>query len=154
MTDTHTAQGRYFEEFHEGFTIVSAGRTVTETDIVNFSGVAGDFNQIHTNADFARKGAYGRRIAQGLLVLSMANGLLVQSGIVEGTILAFREITWKFSRPVFIGDTIYTRATTTKRKNMEKLGGGSVTFDIEVTNQDGKLVQRGQWVALIASKPA
>ena len=153
MTNVYKSRGYYFEDYTEGFTILSPGRTITEADIVNFSGVAGDYNQIHTNVDFARKGAYGRRIAQGLLVLSIANGLLVQSGFVEGTIIAFREITWKFSKPVFIGDTIYAKAVTAHLRAMPPLGGGTVTFDVEVTNQDEGVVQRGQWVALIASKP-
>jgi acyl dehydratase len=152
MRQTYTVRGRYFEEFAMGELAVSAGRTVTETDIVNFAGLAGDYTQIHTNEDFAQHTLFGRRVAHGLLVMSMASGLLAQLGFIEGTVLAFRELTWKFSLPAFIGDTIHVEATVTNLKPLKRLGGGSVTFDIQVLNQDAKCVQGGQWVLLVASK--
>lgn len=83
----------------------------------------------------------------------MATGLSAQLGFIEGTVLAFRELTWKFSLPTFIGDTIHVRATVAQLKPMRRLGGGSVTLDVQVINQEAKVVQRGQWVVLIASKP-
>jgi len=153
MTDTFTPRGRYFEEFEVGDTVVSAGRTITETDIVSFAGVAGDYTQIHTNAEFARQGMFGQRVAHGLLALAMASGLLAQLGFVQGTVLAFRDLTWKFSLPIFIGDTIHTTATVAELKAMQRLGGGSVTFDVQVINQKDKVVQRGKWVLLIAGQP-
>jgi 3-hydroxybutyryl-CoA dehydratase len=154
MTETFIRQGRYFEEFELEDSFVSAGRTITETDIVNFAGTTGDYTQIHTNVEVARQGVFGRRIAHGLLGLSVASGLLVQLGFIEGTVLAFRELTWKFSQPVFIGDTIHTEATVAKAKAMPRLGGGAVTFDVRVVNQESEVVQRGKWVLLIADKPA
>lgn len=152
MPQTYTVRGRYFEEFALGDLAVSAGRTVTETDLVNFAGLAGDFTQIHTNAEFAEQGFFGKRIAHGLLLMSMASGLLAQLGFIEGTVLAFRELAWKFSLPVFIGDTIHVEAAVTGLRPLKRLGGGTVTFDIRVINQDGKCVQNGQWVLLVASR--
>ena len=152
MPQTYTVRGRYFEEFEVGDRAVSTGRTVTEADIVNFAGLAGDYTQIHTNAEFAQHSLFGRRVAHGLLLMSMASGLLAQLGFIEGTVLAFREVTWKFSLPVFIGDTIHVEAAVTDLKPLKRLGGGAVTFDIQVINQDGKVVQSGQWVLLVASK--
>lgn len=153
MTETFIRQGRYFEEFEVGDTVVSAGRTITETDIVNFAGIAGDYTQIHINAEFARQSVFGQRIAYGLLGLAIATGLSAQLGFIEGTVLAFRELTWKFSLPIFIGDTIHTKATVAELKAMRRLGGGAVTFDVRVINQKDKVVQRGKWVVLIASEP-
>jgi len=153
MPETFARKGRYFEEFGVSDSFVSAGRTITETDIVNFAGITGDYTQIHTNAEAARRGLFGRRIAHGLLGLSVASGLLVQLGFIEGTVLAFRELTWKFSQPVLIGDTIHTEATVAKIKAMPRLGGGTVTFDVRVVNQEDEVVQRGKWVLLIAAKP-
>ena len=152
MPQTYTVRGRYFEEFAVGDRAVSAGRTVTEADIVSFAGLAGDYTQIHTNEDFAQHTLFGKRVAHGLLLMSMASGLLAQLGFMEGTVLAFRELTWKFSLPVFIGDTIHVEAAVTGLKPLKRLGGGAVTFDIQVINQDGKVVQSGQWVLLVASK--
>lgn len=154
MPETFTPRGRYFEEFQVGETVVSAGRTITEADVVNFAGLSGDYTQIHTDAEFARQGMFGQRVAHGLLGLSIASGLTAQLGFIEGTVLAFRELTWKFSLPTFIGDTIHIKATVAKLKAMRRLGGGAVTFDIRVINQEDKVVQRGTWVVLIASKPA
>src|SRR5215210_7875646 len=101
-------RGMYFEEFAVGQRVRTSSRTITEADIVSFAGLSGDFNQIHIDAEYAKSTPYGQRIAHGLLVLSIASGLGVQTGIMEGTILAFREIIeWKFVAPVFIGDTLH-----------------------------------------------
>jgi len=143
----------YFEEFEMGHTVVSAGRTITEADVVNFAGLSGDYNQIHTDAEYAREDMFGQRVAHGLLGLAVASGLAAQLGFIEGTVLAFRELTWKFSAPIFIGETIHLEATVAERKAMRRLGGGAVTMDVKIKNQAGKVTQRGQWVVLIASKP-
>ena len=152
MTNTYISRGRYFEEFALGDTVVSAGRTITEADIVNFAGLSGDYTQIHTNAEFARQGLFGQRVAHGLLLMAIASGLLAQLGLIEGTVLAFRELTWKFSLPVFIGDTIHIQATVANLKALRRLGGGAVTLDVQIVNQEGKMVQSGQWTLLIAGK--
>jgi acyl dehydratase len=153
MPDAFIPRGRYFEEFQIGDTVVSAGRTITESDIVSFAGISGDFTQIHTDAEYACQGVFGRRVAHGLLGLAVASGLAAQLGFIEGTVLAFRELSYKFSLPIFIGDTIHIKATVSELKPMRRLGGGSVTFDMQVINQEDKVVQRGKWVILIASKP-
>ena len=88
----------------------------------------------------------------GLVGLAVATGLAAQLGFIEGTVLAFRELTWKFSLPIFIGDTIHVKARVKELKPMPRLGGGSVIFDVWVINQDGKTVQKGEWNMLIASK--
>ena len=150
-----TAQrGMFFEEFALGQKVRSAGRTVTETDIVGFAGLSGDFNQIHTDAAYAKSAPFGQRVAHGLCVLSIASGLAVQTGIMEGTVLAFREIIeWKFSLPVFIGDTIHVEIEVLETKAIPRLGGGAVTISLDVRNQDGKSAQKGKWSVLMMSQP-
>jgi acyl dehydratase len=143
----------YFEEFEVGVEVVSPGRTITEADVVAFAGLSGDYNQLHTDEEFAKGLMFGQRIAHGMLVLSIATGLAARLGFIEGTALAFRELTWKFSQPVFFGDTIYIKATCKELKPMPRLGGGVVKFDVRVANQDGKTVQRGEWQLLMASRP-
>ncbi len=145
-------RGRYFEEFEVGERVVTAGRTITESDIVRFAGLSGDFNQIHTDAEYAAGQFFGQRIAHGLLVLSIASGLAVQTGIIEGTVLAFRELDWKFSQPVLIGDTIHVVFEVTETKAMRRLGGGTVMMKLQVLNQKGEVVHRGNWVMLVKSK--
>jgi acyl dehydratase len=147
-------RGKYFEEFEIGDEVVSPARTITEADVVMFAGLTGDYNQLHTDEEFAKTTPFGRRIAHGLLVLSYAVGLLGRLGFIEGTALAFRELTWKFSQPVFMGDTVHVKARCRELKPMARLGGGLVIFDLSVVNQEGKTVQKGEWHVLMASKPA
>ena len=76
-------------------------------------------------------------------------------GFLEGTVLAFREIgSWKFSLPVYLGDTIHIRATVTETKAMLRLGGGLVKLKVEMLNQDDKVVQRGTWGVLVKGRDA
>ncbi len=147
-------RGMYFEEFVVGQKVRTTSRTITETDIVAFAGLSGDFNQIHIDAEYAKTTPYGQRIAHGLAVLSIASGLGVQTGIMEGTILAFREIVeWKFSLPVFIGDTIHVILEVLETKALPRLGGGAVTLSLDVRNQADKSVHKGKWIALFLSRP-
>jgi 3-hydroxybutyryl-CoA dehydratase len=145
-------RGRYFEEFAVGDVIVSAGRTITEADVVNFAGLTGDYNQIHTDAEYAAREMFGRRIAHGLLILSISVGLAVQTGLIEGTVLAFRELGWKFSRPVMLGDTIHVSLEVTEVKPLPRLGGGNVLLKVTVFNQHQEAVHRGTWAMLVKSK--
>ena len=149
---TYQPRGRYFEQFEIGQQLVTAARTITETDIVRFAGLTGDYNQIHTDAEFAAKDTFGQRVAHGMLVQSIATGLAVQSGIIEGTVLAFREQSAKFSLPVFIGDTVHVELKITEKKALPRLGGGTINMKYTVNNQHGKVVQRGDWVMLIKSQ--
>ena len=150
--DLFRPRGLHFEEFEVGGKMETIGRTITEADIVNFAGLSGDFNRIHTDAQYAANDTFGQRVAHGMLVQSIATGLAVQSGIMEGTVLAFRELTCKFSLPVFIGDTIHVALEITGKKPFRRLGGGNINIKYAVVNQHGKAVQRGEWVMLIKSK--
>ncbi|MEK6222202.1 MAG: MaoC/PaaZ C-terminal domain-containing protein [Chloroflexota bacterium] len=147
-------RGMYFEEYEVGQKIKSAGRTVTETDIVNFAGLSGDYNYIHTDAHASKETPFGQRVAHGLLGLSIASGLAEQTGLMEGTIMAFREINnWKFIKPIFIGDTIHVVVEVKKAKAIPRIGGGSVVIELNVINQTDDTVMKGSWTALIDSKP-
>ena len=155
MSDLPSQRGMYFEEFEIGQRINTSARTITESDIVRFAGLSGDFNQIHTDAEFSKTTPFGRRVAHGLLVLSIVSGLAVQNGFMEGTILAFREVSnWKFSKPVFIGDTVHAVLEVIETKALRRLGGGSILIKIYVHNQEGDTVMSGIWNALINSQPA
>jgi 3-hydroxybutyryl-CoA dehydratase len=147
-------RGLYFEEFNVGDTVTSAGRTITEADIVSFAALSGDWNAIHVDAEYAKSQMFGERIAHGLLGLSIASGLAVQLGFIENTVIAFRGVDWTFSGPIKIGDTIRMRAQIAEKKPMPRLGGGLVTFNVEVLNQRGETTQKGTWSMLIKMKPA
>lgn len=129
----------YFEDFEIGHVSRSRGRTITEADIVNFAGLSGDFVELHTNEEFARTGPFGRRIAHGLLILSISSGLMVQMGQTTDTVVAFYGIDrLRFVRPTFIGDTVRVEKKVVDRQDKEK--GGVVTFDTSVLNQNNEPV--------------
>ena len=137
-----------------GQQITSPGRTITEADVVTFAGLSGDTNSIHTDAEYAKNSAFGQRVAHGLLGVSIVSGLAVRTGIMEGTVIAFREIkNWKFSLPVFIGDTIHVIMEVKEKKAMPRLGGGSILLSLDVRNQDDQTVMKGIWNVLIQSQP-
>lgn len=146
--------GMYFDEFQVGQTFTSPGRTVTESDIVTFAGLSGDFNLIHTDAEYCKTSPLKQRMAHGLLCLSIASGLALRTGMLEGTLMAFRKINeWKFVEPVFIGNTLHVEMEITQTKAFLHLGGGAVTITIHVNNQDGRTVMKGVWTILVMSKP-
>jgi len=148
------SRGLYFEEFEVGQTLVSAGRTITETDVVRFAGISGDYNQLHTDAEYGKKTPFGARVAHGLLVLSIASGLAMRTGVLEGTAIAFREINhWKFIKPVYFGDTVHVVLEVVETKAIPRLNGGSVVIQIEVRNQKDETVMKGTWTTLVVSKP-
>ena len=147
-------RGMYFEEYQVGQKISSSGRTVTETDIVSFAGLSGDYNYIHTDAEAAKETPLGERMAHGLLGLSIASGLAVQTGVMEGTIMAFREISsWKFIKPLLIGDTIHVELEVLETKAVPRLGGGLISIELDVLNQKDETVMKGTWKVLINGKP-
>lgn len=148
------SRGLYFEELEEGMSYTTSGRTITEADIVNFAGVSGDFNPLHLDAEYAAKTQFGKRISHGVLGLSVATGQAYTLGFLEGTIIAFMELNWKFRGPIYIGDTVRTVSTIIKKRPMPAANGGIVSFDVKLVNQNGEAVQKGTWTALIASKDA
>ena len=130
----------YFEDFRCGDVIESRGRTVTEADIVNFAGVSGDFVELHVNEEYARQTRFGRRIAHGALVFSMATGLLTQLNFINDTLIAYCGVDkLRWSKPVFAGDTIRVRKVVI---DTHASGGasGMVTFETTVVNQSEETV--------------
>ncbi len=154
MTEQLRAQrGLYFEEFSEGMELETRGRTISESDIVNFAGLSGDFNPMHVDETYAQTTQFGRRVAHGLLGLSIASGLAYQMGFLDGTVIAFTGLEWKFRAPVFIGDTVRVQVKVVRLREMRQAGGGFVTFDVKLVNQNGTVTQKGEWTILVASKP-
>jgi acyl dehydratase len=146
--------GLYFEEFSVGQKITTEKRPVAEAEINSFADLTGDHNPIHVNAEFAKNTQFGQRIAHGLLGLSRGVGLIMETGYLDGTVLAFREITeWKFIKPYFIGDTIYAELTITETKALPRIGGGAIIASVVMKNQKDEICQRGTLNLLMLSKP-
>ncbi|MBZ0303749.1 MAG: MaoC family dehydratase N-terminal domain-containing protein [Anaerolineae bacterium] len=146
--------GLYFEDIEIGRVMETRGRTITEADLVQFAALTGDYNPMHTNAEYMKTHPMGQRVAHGMLTLSYAVGQIYQLGFMERTVLAFRGLEMKFSLPVFIGDTLHSELTITEKKEARRLGGGTIVAEVRIINQDGKTVQSGSMTLILASKPA
>jgi acyl dehydratase len=153
MSDLTHPRGRYFEELEVGYAVETPARTVTESDVMQFAGLSGDHNQLHTDAEYAKETMFGERIAHGLLGLSIVSGLSSRMGFGEGTVEAFTSLEWKFRGPIRFGDTIRARFVVERKKKMARLGGGFVIFDVAVLNQKDEVVQKGTWTLLMKSMP-
>ncbi len=146
--------GMYFEEFKVGEKIVTGSRPVRDGDIMSFADLTGDNNRIHTDEAFSKAGPFGRRVAHGLLGLSIAMGQAWKTGILDGTVIAFREINdWKFIRPVFIDDVVHAELNITETKALPRIGGGSVVILVELKNDQGEVYMKGSLNILVISKP-
>jgi 3-hydroxybutyryl-CoA dehydratase len=131
---------QHFEDFALESISTSRSRTVTEADIVNFAGLSGDFIELHVSEAYAAKGPFGKRIAHGALVFSISTGLTVQTIKIDDTVIAFYGIDkLRFTRPVFIGDTIHVvkKVIAKEPKGADR---GVVTFETTVLNQNGETV--------------
>jgi len=118
----------------------SRTRTITETDIVNFAGLTGDFVELHMSETYAAAGPFGRRIAHGALIFSISTGLMIQMGEVTDTVIAFYGVDkLRFVKPVFIGDTIHV-VKKVIGKDAKGPGRGVVTSETTVLNQNNEPV--------------
>lgn len=145
----------FFEDIFVGMSCESTGRTVTEADIVNFAGISGDFNLLHTDAEYMKSSKFGERIAHGLLVLSIASGLFTRTSFnqkISTNLVAFVKIDdWRFLKPVMIGDTVRVKAEVIKtEKRSESVG--DVILRRSVLNQHNVIVQQGETVLLVKTK--
>lgn len=143
----------YYEDLELGQVFGGPRRTITEADIVSFAQLSGDWNPLHTDAEFAARTRFGARIAHGLLTLSAVTGLMDRAGLFDGSAVAMLGIEWRFLRPVFIGDTIGFRMTVESLRLTADHRYGVVGRRFEVTNQRGEVVQAGSVPLLVARRP-
>ncbi|MGW5715267.1 MaoC/PaaZ C-terminal domain-containing protein [Amycolatopsis sp. NPDC003865] len=142
-------RGLYLEDFRPGQSWVTPGRTITDADLVNFAGLSGDYNPLHTDEEFARSTQFGGRIFHGPGVFAVAIGLESRLGLKDGTAIAFLGMTWDLRLPVGIGDTIRVEQRVAEvRPSTSKPDRGIVTFDVAVKNQRGEVCHDGQWVVM------
>lgn len=135
--------GRYLQDFAAGERFETHGRTITETDILDFAKFTGDWNPVHVDETVAAP-LFGGRIAHGPMFPGLAFGMLRQFDLIEGTVIALKDIAWTFEAPVRIGDTIRVLAEVTSvSAHPEKPDRGRVALALEVVNQDDAVVNRG-----------
>ncbi|MFD1512364.1 MaoC/PaaZ C-terminal domain-containing protein [Halomarina rubra] len=142
-----------FEQTEVGSRITTQGRTVTGADVVNFAGVSGDFNHLHTDAERMADSGFGERIAHGAFVFSAMTGLLWQNRSVaerEAVVAFYGVDRLRFRAPTFVGDTIHVELEVTEKEPKDHPeGNGVLTYDAEVLNQDDTVVLSCQLRSLV-----
>ena len=127
-----------------------------KTDLVGFSGLTGDYSELHTSDVYARSSVFGRRVAHGMMGLAYAHGLMwARTGAMRETAIAFLGINdWKFAGPIFVGDTIFVNYRLAElRDSKSKPTQAIAIFDVEVVTHDERVVQRGQKALLVSKVP-
>ena len=140
-----------FDDLMVGDEWESPCRTVTESDVVNFAGLSGDFNPIHVDHDAALQGPFRKPIAHGLLGLAIASGLTSHDPRVD-TLAFLGILEWKFLQPIFFGDTIrvYSRIDALEPKARGRRG--VVTWHRKIVNQNRETLQEGRTQTLVRGK--
>lgn len=139
-----------FDDFELGQEIFTEGRSVTEAVVTMFAGVSGDMHKLHMNKHYGKRTIFGKNIAHGLSVLTVASGLIVQTGILESVIAFFGMQDWRFLNPVFFDDTIMVKMVVSEKRESSKKDRGNITLDIEILNQDDVVVQKGKWTLMLS----
>ncbi|WP_436346041.1 MaoC/PaaZ C-terminal domain-containing protein [Natronorubrum sp. FCH18a] len=141
----YSYEPHHFEEFREGQTFRSPGRTITETDVVMQSALTGDWNELHTNKEHAEARDFGERIAHGAMTFNYALGNVMSIGILERTAYAFLGMdAMVLPNPAYIGDTVSVDIEVAETKDLESRDDvGLVVFETKMTTQDETVVFQG-----------
>jgi acyl dehydratase len=135
----------FLEDLAVGQEFETARRTVTETDLVTFAMLSGDWNGVHTDALATADSEFGGRIVHGALGLAITTGLVQRTGMFEGSavvLLGFSD--WRFDRPLRVGDTVFTRLRIAGLRRTRRGDRGVVTRELELINQHDEIVQHGR----------
>lgn len=141
--------GLYFEEFEIGAKYQTQGRTIAESDVMTFAGLSGDFNPLHTDAEFARTTPFGERIAHGMLTVIISTGMSNWTGIFAGTTIALLEQNIKYKAAVKFGDTVHLEMEVTEKNETSKPERGIVKFSAQMVNQNGEPVVDMIWTLMM-----
>jgi acyl dehydratase len=141
--------GLTFDEFEIGAAYESQARTITEADVVTFAGLSGDFNPLHTDAEFASTTPFGERIVHGMLTVAISTGMSNWTGLFAGTTIALMEQNIQYKGAVKFGDTVRLQLEVAEKKETSKPDRGIVKFAARMLNQRDELVVDMQWTLLM-----
>jgi acyl dehydratase len=145
---------KFFDDLALGEEIRTPARTVTETDVVQFAQLTGDWNPIHTDVEFAKRSPFGERLAHGLLGMAFAVGLLDRTGTFSGSAIANLGVEeWRFHKPIAIGDTIRLIVTITELRATSDGTRGIAGRRFALYNQRDELVQEGRIPIMLRRSP-
>ena len=135
-----------FEEFNVGDT-ASMSKTVTETDVILFAGITGDFNPLHVNEEFAKKSKFGKRLVHGCFSSGLISAVLGMKLPGPGALYAGQTV--KFVKPTFIGDTLTATATIAEKYTKKDGALKFLRIETVVSNQDGVVVTDGEATIIV-----
>ena len=135
------AKGLTFEEHRVGATYRTLARTVSETDIVTFVNLCGFTEPLFMDMEYvARESVFKRRAAPGALTFALAEGLIIQTGLIHGTGMAYLGGELRVTAPVLEGDTLTVEVEIVDKRETKKADRGIVTYRHRVVNQRGEAV--------------
>jgi acyl dehydratase len=141
--------GLTYEEFELGAIYDTQARTITETDVVTFAGLSGDYNPLHTDAEAAKNTPFGERIAHGMLTVAISTGMANMTGLMAGTTIALMEQNIKYKGAVKFGDTVRLQMEVIEKRETSKPDRGIVKLAARVLNQRDEVVVDMVWTQLM-----
>jgi acyl dehydratase len=148
-------QGLYWDDHKIGATYQTLGRTVSETDIVNFVNAVGLIEPLFMDMEYVKKeSVFGSRAAPGTLTFALSEGLVIQTGLIHGVAMAWLGGEVKVVAPVLAGDTIRVEVEIADKRETKKTDRGIVTYKHRVLNQRGETVMELKLQRMIRRKPA
>jgi acyl dehydratase len=133
--------GLTFEQHDVGQKYRTLGRTVSETDIVNFVNLAGFTEPLFMDMEYvARESVYQTRVCPGALTFALSEGLVIQTGLIHGTGMAYLGGEIRIAGPVLAGDTLTVEVEITDKRETRKADRGIVGYRHRVLNQRGETV--------------
>ena len=147
------ARYHFYEDYTIGLQMITPARTIGETEVSMFAMLTGDFNRLHTDAEYMKDSPFGERIAHGLLGLAIVNGLKYRTDLDPDGIIAFLGLNWNFTAPIRFGDTIHAVLTVANLRPTKHPERGIVTYSVQVINQHDAVVQQGEMTMMVKRRP-
>ncbi|WP_282343399.1 MULTISPECIES: MaoC/PaaZ C-terminal domain-containing protein [Pseudomonas] len=149
----HNSTANSYDDIEIGERFVTPGITVSESHVLGFAGLTGDFMPHHVDETFAKELGFKGRLAHGLLVLSLVDGLKNRAKVQFDVLAALNWQDWRFLKPVYVGDRIHAEIEIRDKRPTRNETRGIVTLAIRVLNQDGEVVQEGENQLMLLRRP-
>lgn len=144
-----------YEDIQVGAEYLSPGRTITESDVVAFSALTGDWFPLHSDEEYSKRGPFKTRIAHGLLGLALTEGLKFRiPEFMNMGYLASLYWNYSFTKPILIGDTVRLKVRIESKRETKNLERGLVVERITMLNQRDEVVGEGDHGLMIKRRAA
>ena len=145
-------RGLCYDEWELNREHITGARTITETDVVNFAGLSGDWSATHTNDVYGKSTIYGSRIVYGNVTFIVSTGLMAQTMLFDGTSQGLVDMKISYQEPVRFEDTIYCKFIPVEKRPTKQADKGLVVFHVFVYNQRDEQVAEERLTYLISKR--